>query len=61
MPSIGIENEEIFPLLVAMLSILLLFKFLPPIQEHFHYFLIVGVTVWVPQCNVNDGSSLNLP
>ena len=61
MQSIERTSGEFYPLLVAMLAVLVLIFFPPPKQEHFYWLLLVGVTVWVPKYDVNDGFSLTSP
>ena len=59
-PSIEITNGGFFLLLVEMLTGLVLVLFSPPpIQEPFHWLLLVGVTFRVPKSDGNDGLSLN--
>ena len=61
MPSTEGEMEECFPFLVAMITMLVLILFFPLIQERFHWILLVGVTFWVLQSDVNNGFRLTLP
>ena len=50
-----------FPLLVGILTVRVLIFFFLPIQDRFHWLLLVGVTVGFPISDFNDGVSLNFP
>ena len=45
-------------LLVAMLTVRIFLLFFPLIYKQFHWLLLVGVSVQVPDCDVNYGLSL---
>ena len=60
MPSTDITNrEKCFRRLWKLLPFLSFFVF-PPRQERSHWLLLVGVTVWVPQSDINYGFCLTL-
>ena len=50
-----------FLLLVAMLTVIVFILFPPLIQERSHWILLVGVSVWITQYDINYIISMNLP
>ena len=46
---------------MAMLTVLVLTLFLTPIQERFHWLLLVGITLGVTCYDAKYGSSMNFP
>ena len=48
-------------MLVEMITVFVLLLLLPPIQERSHSTILVGVTVWVSQYDVNYDLSMTLP
>ena len=52
------KRRKMFPLLMEMLTLLFLISFYLPSQDQFHWLLLVGVTVRLPQSDVNDGFSM---
>ena len=50
-----------FPLIVAVLTMLILILLLPTVHEIIHWLVLVGVRVRVSKYNVNYGVSMDLP
>ena len=55
------KTEEIFPLIVAVLTVIIIIDFLPPIQERRHLLKSVGIRISVAKFEINDGVSLSVP
>ena len=49
------------PLSVAVLTVLILIDFLPPIQERCHVLKYVGIHIRVNEFNVDDDISMSVP
>ena len=61
MTSREITEEEKSPFIVEVLTMLILFDFLPQIQERRHWLISEGIRVSVANLGVNDGISLSIP
>ena len=60
---ININNKQrkLFPMIVAMITMLLILLFFLLGHERFHWILLVAATVWVPQSDVNDYIIMKFP
>ena len=50
-----------FPLIVAVLTVLIFLDSFQPIQDCLHWLIFVGIRVSVNRFDVNDGTSLSIP
>ena len=50
-----------FPLIVAVITVLILLDFLSPSQDLRHWLKYVGIRIIVTKFGVNDGFSLLIP
>ena len=53
--------EKLFPLLVALLTVLIILYFIPPRQERYHWIKPVGIRVSVAEFDVNYFIGLSVP
>ena len=60
-PSIERTNGENFPLVVTVLTMLISIDIFSPIQEHCHWFILVGIRISVAKFYINDGFDLSIP
>ena len=61
--SINRKNKlrKMVPLLVAVINVNILLLILPTSQELIHWFVLVGIRVWVSKSDINVGISLDFP
>ena len=55
------QMEKMLPLIVNFFTMIVIIYFSPPGQERDNWILIVGVTVRLPESDVNAGVSLTFP
>ena len=50
-----------FPLVVAVLTVLVFLDLLPPGQDYCHWLVLVRISISVTKLDVNDGFNLAIP
>ena len=50
-----------FPLIVSVIIVLIFILLLPTSQELIHWFVLVGIRIFISKSDVNYGISLDLP
>ena len=55
------KNRDFFPLLVSALKVFIFIFLLPSIQELPHWFLLLGVCIWVVTSDVDYGVIMAFP
>ena len=60
-PSTERTNGDFFPLVMAVLTVLVFLDLLSPGHECYHWFVLVRIRVRVTKLDVNDGVNLMIP